>query len=67
MPVFKAGAHVGEREEISASRARTLNSLAVLADEYRRFDAPRRYPVGLESGLSGLKRELVTSLRAKLY
>jgi nicotinate phosphoribosyltransferase len=62
-PVFSAGQPVVERENIAECRKRTLSALGALEDRFRRFDAPDRYPVGLESRLDGLKRDLVAEAR----
>ncbi len=62
-PVFRAGQLVVERENIAESRKRTLSALGALEDRFRRLDAPDRYPVGLESRLGDLKRDLVAEAR----
>ncbi|HSS65378.1 MAG TPA: nicotinate phosphoribosyltransferase [Gammaproteobacteria bacterium] len=62
-PVFREGDLVAERENIAESRKRTLSALDALEQEFRRLDAPARYPVGLESRLGALKRRLVAEAR----
>jgi nicotinate phosphoribosyltransferase len=60
-PVFRAGELAVERESIAESRKRTLNALNTLDERFRRIDSPARYPVGLESGLGDLKRDLIVA------
>lgn len=62
-PVFRAGKAIGERENISVCRKRTLSTLNALDEKYRRLDAPESYPVLLESGLAALKRSLILKAR----
>jgi nicotinate phosphoribosyltransferase len=62
-PVFESGELVAERENIAGSRKRTLHALVTLDEKFRRIDSPARYPVGLESALGTLKRELMAEAR----
>ena len=62
-PVFRAGEPVLKRESIANSRKRALTALDTLDESFRRIDSPARYPVGLESGLAALKRELIAEAR----
>lgn len=64
-PVLKGGEDLAGRGDVAASRKRTLDSLQALPEQYRRLDAPARYPVGLETGLSSLKRELIAGAKKK--
>ncbi len=62
-PVFRSGNPVGGIEPLADSRERALNALKALDVKYRRFDAPERYPVGLEIELAVLKHKLVARAR----
>ena len=64
VPVFRGGRPVYEPPPLAAVQARAAEQLALLGDGVRRFDAPERYPVGLDRGLHRLKERLVAELES---
>lgn len=64
VPVFREGKQVYEPPTIHDSRERTKKQLAMFHQGIRRFANPHQYPVGLESQLHEVKRELILKARA---
>lgn len=64
-PIFEKGKNVYDSPSIHESRDFTREQLAGFADKYTRLEDPANYPVGLESQLEQLKKQLIKESRAK--
>ncbi|MEM7374323.1 MAG: nicotinate phosphoribosyltransferase [Bacteroidota bacterium] len=62
-PIFVAGKRVYDIPSIHKSRAFAQEQLALFADKYVRLNDPASYPVGLEQGLEGLKKQLISQAK----
>jgi nicotinate phosphoribosyltransferase len=63
VPAVRGGVRVSPPEPLELVRTRVRANVARLRPTQLRFDNPQRYPVGLESGLWNMKRELVAAAR----
>jgi len=64
-PVFRGGRAVGDLPGLDDVRARVRAQLAALDEGYRRFEAPREYPIGLSPRLSAHREALIREARAQ--
>jgi len=58
-PVFRGGRLIADSPSLEDIRGNVRAQLAALPDDVRRLESPGPYPVGLEAGLAGRKRELL--------
>lgn len=58
VPVFRDGRRVADLPSLAESRRRVREQLAMFSDDVKRLDAPTRYPVGLEIGISKRRNRL---------
>ena len=65
VPIVRDGHAVAPRESIELARTRCREALDSLDDVYKRFLYPQSYMVGMESGLSRLRDELVRERMAE--
>ena len=65
VPIVRDGHAVAPRESIELARTRCREALDSLDDAYKRFLYPQSYMVGMESGLSRLRDELVRERMAE--
>lgn len=63
-PVVRDGASVYDAPDLAAVRARSAEQLARLDGSHKRFLNPHVYKVGLETGLSGRRIELIAGARS---
>lgn len=66
-PVTAGGVRVGDPEPLDACRARAAENLARLDASCKRFLNPQVYPVGIERGLSELRREMIAQARDRQH
>lgn len=64
--VMDQGRVVMASKSVAETAAYARARLAQLPEEYRRFDAPSRYPVGISGTLLALRRGIVAEIRRKL-
>lgn len=65
-PVVAGGERVAGPEDLAAVRDRSRESLERLDPSCKRFLNPQVYPVGIEQGLSALRREMIAAARSNL-
>ena len=63
VPVLRGGKAVYEPPAAEQARGRTLEQLAALPEEVKRFEEPDTYPVQLERTLAARKGEMIRKIR----
>lgn len=65
-PVFRRGERIADLPDVHAARRRTIEELGRFHPGIRRFVNPHAYPVGLESGLSERRTQLLIETRDRM-
>lgn len=63
-PIMRSGETVWERPTLLQARERARAQIEELDSSHKRFLNPHVYKVGLEAGLAGSRRTLITAARA---
>lgn len=66
-PVTVGGERAAEAEPLDAVRRRARENLELLDPACKRFLNPQVYPVGIESGLAGLRQRMIAEARSNQH